>query len=279
MHTIELPAGPLKYRTWGPRSSTAHPVVFLHPVLTDGRLWTNVGELLAARGVRSYAPDWPLGAHVAPLHPDADRSPEGVAQMVRDFLDRLDLTDVCLVGNDTGGALTQFVITGGEPRVSSALLINCDAFTTFPPFPLNAILAALRVERLAVLVATAMRWTPLRHSWLGYGLLSRHLDPSLTRDWLRPARTDPAVRRDLIAFLRAVDPERLDDATHRLADVDIPIEVLWGMADRCFRPALGRRLARAVGTDLREVPGARTLLALDAPEEVAEAITALRPVV
>ena len=48
------------------------------------------------------------------------------------------------------------------------------------------------------------------------------------------------------------------------------------MADRSFRPSLGRRL-HAAFTDAEFVPvdGARTLLALDAPDELTDAIVAI----
>ena len=42
---------------------------------------------------------------------DADLSPPGVAKLIADFIEALDLDDVTLVGNDTGGALCQLVVT------------------------------------------------------------------------------------------------------------------------------------------------------------------------
>ncbi|WP_220793578.1 alpha/beta fold hydrolase [Nocardioides stalactiti] len=56
----------------------------------------------------------------------------------------------------------------------------------------------------------------------------------------------------------------------------LPVTVIWGQADRAFRPSLGRRLHGAFAdADLIEVPGARTLLALDAPDELTDAIVAI----
>jgi pimeloyl-ACP methyl ester carboxylesterase len=47
-------------------------VVFVHPFLMDGSLWTSVTQRLTEQGIRTYAPDWPLGAHRTPMKPDAD---------------------------------------------------------------------------------------------------------------------------------------------------------------------------------------------------------------
>lgn len=272
MPVIDLPQGKLKYRAAGPEDTSQPPVVFIHPILTDGQLWAGVADPLVERGIRSFAPDWPLGSHTIPLHPHADRSPAGVAEMVGDFLTALDLRDVTLVGNNTGGALAQYVLDAGNPRVTRAVLMNCDAFDAFPPFPINAILAPLKFEPAARALAQMMRWTPLRQSWFGFGLLARNLPADLTEAWLMPTRTNVSVRHDVIEFLKAIDPAELLGISHRLGDLTTPITLLWGMDDRSFRPALGRRLANAIGCELVEVPGARTLLALDAPRAVVDAI-------
>lgn len=44
-----------------------------------------------------------LAAHRRAMAPDADLSPAGVAELIVEFLDRLELRDVTLVGVDTGG--------------------------------------------------------------------------------------------------------------------------------------------------------------------------------
>ncbi len=100
----ELPQGRIAFSVAGPAASTAPPVVFVHGVLVDGRLWAPVAERLAAAGIRSYAPTLPLGSHRKPMNAGADLSPAGIAQLVRDFLAALDLSNVTLVGNDTEGA-------------------------------------------------------------------------------------------------------------------------------------------------------------------------------
>ena len=128
----ELPQGDLSYRAAGPRSSSRPPVVFVHGLLVDARLWEPVAERLAADGIRSYAPTLPLGSHQRPMNADADLSPQGIAALTRDFLEALDLSDVTIVGNDTGGAICQLMLGGDTSRIGAAVLTNCDAFGTLP---------------------------------------------------------------------------------------------------------------------------------------------------
>lgn len=273
MPTIELAAGTINYRTAGPERSSMPPVVFVHPLLVNGAVWSEVAGLLAGRGLRSYAPDWPLGAHPTPMRPDADQSPRGVARQIADFLDALDLDDVTLVGSDTGGALVQFLLDSDPRRIGRVVLTNCDAFDSFPPFPFNVIFRLLAGRRRIRVNLLPMRLRLLRHSPLGFGLLTTVPDATLTRGWIEPALTQRGIRDDTVRFLRAVDPRDLLDVSTRLTEFRQPVRIVWGMADRAFTPELGRRLHAAFSdAEFVEVPGARTLVQLDAPRTLAEQI-------
>src|SRR5271156_1219603 len=129
----DLPQGRLEYRAAGLASSSRPPVVFVHGILVDARLWEPVAERLAAEGIRSYAPTLPLGAHERPMNADADLSPHGMARLVSDFIAKLGLDNVTIVGNDTGGAICQLLLAGDAGRIGAAVLTNCDAFGAFPP--------------------------------------------------------------------------------------------------------------------------------------------------
>ncbi len=274
MPTVELSQGRVNYRVAGPEDSSQPPVVFLHGLLVNGELWTGTAEALASQGVRSYAPDLPLGAHPIALEPGADLTPRGVARLVLDFLAALDLTDVTLVGNDTGGALCQFVIDTDDARIGRLVLTNCDAFDKFPPPPFGLLVkAGRRPGRIRVLMAT-MRPTALRHSAIAFGpLVAKPLDAALTRRWITPALTDAGVRRDGARFMRGIRPADLLDVSTRLDRFGKPVLLVWGTADRFFKLVFGRRLAAAFpDARLVEVEGGRTFLPLDEPERVAEEI-------
>lgn len=275
MPSIQLPQGTVHYRTAGPAEATTPAVVFLHPFLMDGSLWSGVADRLAGQGIRSYAPDLPLGSHRSPMHPDSDLSPRGIAQLVVAFLDELDLRDVTLVGADTGGALAQFVLDTDPSRVGSVVLTNCDAFDTFPPFPFNVVFWMLKGRMRMKLNLQPMRLRAFRHSPLGLGLLSTKLDPAQTRSWMEPCLSDSDIRNDAVRFLKAADGKDLLDVSTRLHRYAGPVTIVWGTADRAFKLDLGRRLQQAFGhAQLIEVPDARTLLAIDAPEQLVDAIVA-----
>jgi len=274
MPSIALPSGILNYRVAGPEGAS-RPVVFLHGFLVDGEIWAGVTERLAARGVRSYAPDLPLGSHTAALRADADQTPRGVARTIISFLEALELDDVTLVGNDSGGAIAQFLIDTDPTRIGRLVLTNCDAFDKFPPPPFDQLFKAGRSAVTLKALLGPMRATVLRHSALGYGLLvNKPLDPALTRRWVDPCLTDRGVLRDTVAFLKGVDKRQLLDVSTRLQLFDKPVLLLWGDADRFFKPDFARRL-RAIfpHAQLVELAGGRTFHPLDDPGRVADEIT------
>jgi pimeloyl-ACP methyl ester carboxylesterase len=133
MPIIDLPQGRVQYRLAGPEISADPPVVLLHGLMVNRELWSEVADVLASRGIRSYALDLPLGSHSIALRPDSDLSPRGVARLIITFLEALGLTEVTLVGNDTGTALCQFVIDIDDTRIARLVLTNGDAFDQFPP--------------------------------------------------------------------------------------------------------------------------------------------------
>ena len=263
----------IEYRVLGPDDSPHPPVLFVHGILVDHRLWLKVAEELAGRGFRCVLPDWPLGSHTVPVDDGADLSPRGVATMIRDLIVALDLTDVTLVGSDTGGGLCQLTIDAYPDQVGRVVLTNCDAFDKFPPFPFDVVFALLRGPMSIKTLFATMRPKALRHSPLGFGLLVRHPDPVLTASWLRPCRTDSRICRDLARLLRHVAATDLTDVATRLPRFTKPVTLVWGQADRCFTPSLGRRLAEQFPhSTLIEVPDAKTFVALDDPAAVVGAI-------
>jgi pimeloyl-ACP methyl ester carboxylesterase len=274
----DLPQGQLAYRVAGPATSSRPPVVFVHGILVDARLWEPVAERLAAAGIRSYAPTLPLGAHRRPMNADADLSPAGIAQLVRDFIAALDLHDSTLVGNDTGGAICQVLLGGDTSRVGAVVLTDCDALDTFPPRSLAPLFGALRHPGLVAGLAPGLRSAAVRNSPLGYGPLSaRPLDRGLTRDWVSPLASKD-IRRDLAKFARGVRPRVLLDAATRFGQFGGPVRILWGEQDRYFPARLGRRLSEAFPhASFTAVPGGRTFLPLDHPGEVTREIIAARP--
>ncbi|MFJ4915328.1 alpha/beta fold hydrolase [Streptomyces sp. NPDC088726] len=273
---IELSAGTVAYEDTGGDGPT---VVLLHGLMMDASLWDGTVSGLSA-GHRCLAPTLPLGAHPHPMGADADLSLSGTARLVAEFLDRLELRDVTLVGSDTGGALVQLLIAEGgggrAARVGRIVLVSCEAFDNYPARVTGRTLAlAGRLSpRLFGLFMQQMRLRPVRRLPVAFGWLTRRGDAA-TRRWTRPVMTRPGIRRDAVRTLRAAaaDARRLAGAAGALSSFDRPALVVWAAGDRVMPPAHGRRLAELLPQGrLAEIPDSRTLVPLDQPERLALAI-------
>jgi pimeloyl-ACP methyl ester carboxylesterase len=269
---IELSAGPIEYEDTGGQGPA---VVLLSGLMMDASLWEQVIADLSPEH-RCVAPTLPMGAHRHPMHADADLSPRGLARLVSEFLDRLDLNDVTLVGNDTGGALVQLLACSGATRVSRIVLVSCDAFDNFPPglTGKTLVLTGKLSPMMFGLFMQQMRLRPLRRLPLAFGWLTMRGDAATAR-WIKPVLKQREIRRDTVRVLRGIATQRhlMLDAAECLPSFDRPALVVWASQDRVMPPEHGRRLADLLPqARLVEIPDSYTLIPLDQPARLVEAI-------
>ncbi|MFF4245816.1 alpha/beta fold hydrolase [Streptomyces sp. NPDC001822] len=271
-----LSAGVVEYEDTG---GDGPVVVLLHGVAMDGSLWRHVVAALRPH-YRCVVPTLPLGAHRRPMRPDADLTVPGVAHLVAEFLEALDLHDVTLVMNDWGGAQA-LVADGRDGRIGRLVITSCEAFDNYPPgLPGRNLLAAAKVPGGLRLAFALLKLKPMRRLPVTWGRMSKRPVPHEVMDgWFRPLWTSAAIRRDLRAYVLGVPP---GDELLRWADAlrtfDRPALVVWASEDRVMPPAHGRRLAEMLPRgELVEIADSFTLIPEDQPQRLSEAIRAFVP--
>jgi pimeloyl-ACP methyl ester carboxylesterase len=274
MKTIELSAGTIDYEDTG---GDGPVIVLLHGLLMDASLWEGVIANLRVDH-RCVAPTLPLGAHSHPMRADADHSLRGMTRLVAEFLQRLDLSDVTVVGNDTGGALVQLLVCDGVAHVKSIVLVSCDAFDNFPPglTGKTLVLTGKLSPTMFGLFMQQLRLKALRRLPIAFGWLTKRGDATTAR-WLQPVLRRREIRRDTVQLLRTISAERglMLQAAECLPTFDQPALVVWARKDRVMPPEHGRRLAEALPQGrLVEVSDSYTLVPLDQPASLAQAIRA-----
>ena len=272
---VSTRVGPVPVRVVG----EGPPVLAVHGLLLDGRLWDGTAERLAP-SARVLLPDLPLGAHRRAVPDRARLTPTELADALVDVLDGLDVDSAVLVGNDTGGALAQIAAARHPERVRGLVLAGCDAFEHFPPPLLRPLPALAALPGGTALMVRAFGIPALLADPGRFNVFTtRGFGRELTADLLRPARTDPAVRADLRAFVRTVRPAPLLAAVPGLAAMAGRAAVVWGRRDVVFPPRDAERLARLLGTTVTWLDDALTFVPLDRPDAVADAVLrVLRPV-
>jgi pimeloyl-ACP methyl ester carboxylesterase len=250
------------------------PIVFVHGALVNANLWRKVVPRLD--GYTRVTLDLPLGSHLEPMPKDADLRPPALADLIADSLEALELTDVTLVGNDTGGGLSQIVATRRPDRIGALVLTSCDAFESFPPRFFRIVLAPARIPGAIPVAFGGLRLRPLRRLPIAYGwLTNKPIDRDAEDSYVLPVLTRRAVRRDVRKLLGGLDPAYTLDAAAKLAGWDRPTLIAWSDKDRFFPTEHAERLAKLIpGARLEWIEGARTFAMEDDPDRVAELIGA-----
>ncbi len=266
---IDLPAGRIRYREAG----EGKPIVFVHGYLVDGRLWDGVVDRLSDR-FRCIAPDWPIGSQRIAMNPEADLSPPGIASLVHGFLERLDLDDVTIVGNDSGGAMSQVLVTRHPERVGRLVLTNCDTHENFPPGMFKALVPLAKLPGGMAAIGAPFRIGAVARAAFRPFAKTR-VPAELIASWMQPGLHDPGVKRDLKKVTVGMDKRHTLEAAKRLRGSELQILFAWAPGDRFFPLSYAQRLAAEAGNArIVEIPDSRTFVPIDQPERLADEIAA-----
>jgi pimeloyl-ACP methyl ester carboxylesterase len=266
---IDLPAGRIRYREAG----SGKAIVFVHGYLVDGRLWDGVVDRLSDR-FRCLAPDWPIGAQQIAMKPGADLSPPGVAATIASFLEALDLEDVTIVGNDSGGAMSQVLVSRHPERIGRLVLTNCDTYENFPPGIFKAMPPLAKLPGGMALLSLPFRSGALARAAFR-PFTRKPIPPELVASWMAPGLNDRGVRRDLRKVTAGMHKRHTLAAAEKLRGSQLPILFTWAPGDKLFPMSGAERLAAEVGNArIVEIPDAGTFVALDQPQRLSEEIAA-----
>ncbi|MGL6340613.1 MAG: alpha/beta fold hydrolase [Waterburya sp.] len=265
--TVELPQGTIRYSDRGQGPT----LIFLHGLLVNGQLWRKVIPLLEDR-FRCIVPDLPLGSHLQPMKPETDLTPLGIADLVADFATALNLKDITLVGNDTGGAICQLVLHQYPEKVSGLILTNCDAFENFLPLFFRPFQYLAHIPSFLWAFAQLIRLNIVQH--LLFGILAHTpLEPEESSAYFSPLINFAGVRRDLGKALRGISNHYTLEAADSFPSFHKPVLIVWGENDPFFSYRFAERLTKSFpNAQLNPVANSRTFVPEDRPEILAELI-------
>jgi pimeloyl-ACP methyl ester carboxylesterase len=266
---LQLPQGRLRYFEAG----AGAPIVFVHGLLVNANLWRKVVAKLAP-DFRCLTLDLPLGSHELPMPPLADLSAPALADLVADAVEAIGLEDVTLVGNDTGGALCQLVVTRRPERVGRLVLTSCDYRDNFPPKLFSYFKPMVRIPGGITLGMAPMRFRaprrlPIAFGWLVHEQIERQAEDS----YVLPALGDARVRHDVRKVVKGARTEFTNAAADRLREFDRPALIAWSADDKVFPRSDAERLATDLpNARLEWIEGSRTFSPEDQPARLAELI-------
>jgi pimeloyl-ACP methyl ester carboxylesterase len=261
-HIVETPSGRISYIEQG----KGEVALFVHGVLLNGHLWRHqLQDLSDIR--RCIAVD--LLAHGdTEIAPDQDVSVTANAKMLKEFLDALNVNQVDLVGNDSGGGIAQIFAALYPERVRSLTLTDCDTHDNWPPEAFKPFLAMSAAGglrgTLEALLSDKSIYRSAQALGPAYENPERLSDESI-ETYLRPFVGTTQRTRDLERFLAAFDNQHTLVIEERLKTLTAPTLIVWGTDDAYFDVKWSHWLADNIpGTRRRvELRGARIFV----PEE------------
>jgi pimeloyl-ACP methyl ester carboxylesterase len=266
---VDTRSGPASYIDTG---SPGRVVLFVHGLGTSSYLWRHVIDQLDGQR-RCVAVDLPLHGQT-PAAADQDFSLPGFARFLAEFCEGLQLTDIDLVANDTGGAISQVFAAGHPELLHTLTLTNCEAHNNVPP---KALLPAVLLARMG-LAARVLPWLVRdirrgrqRFYGLGYQDIA-NLPEDIARAWLEPQFATAELARQNQRIMTSLHARDLLAIEPALAGLQVPTLIVWGTGDIFFRRKWAYWLRDTIpgATEVVELAGARLFF----PDERATEFTA-----
>jgi pimeloyl-ACP methyl ester carboxylesterase len=270
---VALPQGRVQYFVRG----DGPPLVLAHGWLANANLWRTVVDRLADR-FTCIALDLPFGSHRVPMDPAADLSPEGVGDLLAAILDTLDLRDVTLAGNDSGGAYSQIATAARPDRVARLVLNSCETpYDEWPPPPFDGLPALVQDPQMLRNAFELLADPELRWSDAAFGLVIKHRAEDLVMEsYCLPVLHDDRIVEDTRKVMSSTTAAPVHEAARRLiAEFAKPVLFAWPSEDRVFPIEHARRYAEQLA-DARVEPidDSYSFTPEDRPEALAAAIAA-----
>ena len=251
------------------RAATGPVALFVHGVLVNSHLWRHLLKALADLR-RCIAIDLMGHGHTT-IKADQPVSFEAQADMLREFLDALDIDQVDLVANDSGTGVAQIFAALYPERLRTLTLTNGDVQDNWPPVEFSGFLDMVKAGGLP---QTLQRMLDDKDFFRGPDAMAgAYQDASTVSDdtieaYIRPHLASPERTRDLVRFILAFDHAQTVKIEPKLRALKVPSLVVWGTGDIFFGTQWSDFLARTLGGPVTQVEIADARLLF--PEERAQ---------
>ena len=250
-------------------------IVLLHDILGGAFVWDNVMPGLADLKRAVYAVDM-LG-YGQSEHPwPADTSVWGQADCMNFLLEKLNLTNVVLVGQGIGGGVAQILATRLCPqRVAALVLIDsiCYENTYAPNWPLPA-MQKRQDQNAPFQTKLEDMMHDLRETVPdGAFHADRLKDKDALNTYIAPWDSDLG-KQVLFQHIRLLLPNYSNSVSSDLKTMGKPALIIWGEKDAQIPLKFARRLHREIpASRLVIIPEAGHMVLFDASQQVADALS------
>lgn len=266
---VETPSGRIAYVDVG-----HGPVaLFVHGVPLNGFHWRHAIDALKEER-RCIALDL-MGLGYTEISPTQDVTFTAQAQMLRQFLDALGIDRIDLVGNDSGGGISQIFAANNPQRVRTLTLTNCDVHDHWPPQGVQATVELARNGTLAAALEAGLKSPHVLRAPTSFG--AAYSDPSCPSDEALHVYIDPLLSSHQRAaqfhrFWSSFDSEHTIAIKPKLEQLEVPTLLVWALADVFFGIKSAHWLRDTIPGVVRliELPDAKLFFPEDQPQRLIE---------
>jgi pimeloyl-ACP methyl ester carboxylesterase len=264
---VETPSGRIAFVEHG----EGLPALFVHGVPLNGFHWRHVMKGLGDCR-RCIALDL-MGLGYTEIAPGQDVSFTAQARMIEEFITNLGLDRVDLIGNDSGGAISQIFAAHNPRRLRSLTLTNCDVHDGWPP---EAVLPTIAAARSGTLAGAFEQL--LENPEAARARFARtYVDPAVFTDEVIELYFEPilrtAQRRDAFhRYFLGFDSRQTVAIEPLLRELRVPTLIVWGLNDIFFPVKWAHWLRSTIpgAVAVVEVPEAKLFFSEDRPQALIE---------
>jgi pimeloyl-ACP methyl ester carboxylesterase len=249
--------------------------LFLHGFPLSSFQWRGAIERLSDERT-CVAPDFLGLGHTQVAH-GQKVDPSAQVEMIAAFLDGLQIGNVDIVANDSGGAVAQLFAARYPDRARSLMLTNCDVETDSPP---PALLPVIELAEKGTYpddwLAPWLADKELARSPQGIGGMC-YSDPLQPTDaaivmYFSPILSSASTKQLVNAYTIGLKVNPLAGIEPALRSLKIPVSVVWGMSDTIFSTKSPDYLAGVLPNlrNLRRLPDGKLFFPEERPDIIAE---------
>jgi haloalkane dehalogenase len=265
---LDVGAGAVAYR----RIGSGPDVLFVHGWPVSGATFRTLLPYLVDH-VTCHLIDLP-GAGASRFDASTPITVAQHVQSVRRVLDRLGLSQVAVVGHDSGGLIARHAVAG-DARLRAMGLINTE-IAGHIGWRFRSFLAIRHLPGVGAGLGWVMGRPRLRRNRFVLGDAfadASHLEGEFDEFFLRPLHESSERRAAAVRVLRSFDYRLMHelDAIHRR--ITVPVQLVWGEADPFFPlPHAQRMVAGFPDARLAVIQQAGLFSHEERPAEVAQAL-------
>lgn len=209
--------------------------LFLHGIPASAELWREVISTISQQGWYCLAPHLP-GYGDTQVGEHSHYTLKGTSGLLLQWLEQENMKDVWLIGHDIGGGVAQLMVTANEKRFKKLTLSNSITAASWPVPEAKQMIIAARLGLFYVL--TRLKLLSFRRLYKAISASfyrSSFSESDFNRVFYDGKFSNKKMALNFQRMLARLDSRYTKNNMKVLAEVTLPVHLVWGMNDT-FQP-------------------------------------------